>query len=162
MSSSTTKKVYLRRFSDPTLEGYVNRQTYIRPKYVEILDRSAQVTMVPLESVKSVYFVREFSVDMELQQKTTFSSRPKQPGLWIRLSFRDGDLLEGVVRNNMLLMENAGITITPPDPRSHAQEVFVPRNALDEITVLGVVGRSAVRRKRSPQVSLDSQMNLFR
>ena len=106
MSSSTTKKVYLRRFSEPTLEGYVNPKTYLRSAGIEILNRSAQVVIVAVKNVKGVYFVREFSVDAEIRQKTSFASRPKQNGLWVRLNFSDGDLLEGVVENNMLLIRH--------------------------------------------------------
>ncbi len=160
MSSSTTKKVYVRRFDGPVLEGYVNPQTYRRPEGIEVLDRAAQVVTLAEASVKGVYFVRDFDPDGESKQKTAFASRPKQDGLWVRLNFRDGDTLEGVVANDMLLMEPAGLTITPPDPNAHAQRVFVPRVALREVTVLGVVG-SPVRTRRRPKTPSEDQMDLF-
>ena len=107
-----------------------------------------------------MYFIRDFDPRAESKQKTAFASRPKQDGLWVRLSFRDDDTLEGVVANDLLLMEPAGITITPPDPNAHAQRVFVPRAALRGVTVLGVVG-SPLRTRRRPQAPSQDQMDLF-
>ena len=161
MSSSTTKKVYIRRFDGPVLEGYVNPQTYRRPEGIELLNRAAQVVALPEASIKGVYFIRDFDPQAESKQKTSFASRPKQDGLWVRLNFRDGDTLEGVVANDLLLMEAAGMTITPPDPNAHAQRVFVPRAALREVTVMGVVG-SPIRTRRRPKTPPENQMDLFR
>ena len=160
MSSSTTKKVYLRRFDGPAVEGYVNPHTYLRPEGIEILARSAQIVTLPAAEVKGVYFVRDFEPEAEARQKTSFASRPKRDGLWVRLSFRDGDALEGVVANNLLVMAAAGITISPPDSGANTQRVFVPRAALREVTVLGVVG-SPVRTSRRTKRSSVDQMDLF-
>ena len=162
MSSSTTKKVYVRRFDGPVVEGYVNPQTYLRPEGIEVLDRAAQVVTLDVTVVKGVYFVRDFEPEAETKQKTAFASRPKQAGLWVRLNFRDGDSLEGVVPNDLLLMGAVGITITPPDPNAHAQRVFAPRVALSGVTVLGVVGSPVRSRRPREGVPSEDQMDLFR
>lgn len=161
MSSSTTKKVHIARFEEPALEGYVNPKTYFRVDSIEFLDRSAQVRLVTLQNIKGVYFIRDFDGDSAKKQKKTFASRPKQLGLWIRLNFRDGDILEGVVENNMLLMEGDGITITPPDPNSFAQRVFVPRSALRDVAVVGVVGKSTRARLQHKNTDSVAQLDLF-
>lgn len=162
MSSSTTKKVYVRRFDGSLLHGYVSPQTFLRPTGVELLDRSAEVVSIPYEEVKGVYFVREFEPNPEAKQKTVFASRPKQDGLWIRVNFRDGDVLEGVLPNNLLLMEANGLTLTPPDPNGNAQRVFVPRTALSNLTVLGVIGSPVRRTRRRRREPSREQMDLFR
>ena len=161
VSSSTTKKVHIARFGELALEGYVNPTTYLRVDNIEFLDRTAQMLLVPLQDTKGVYFVRDFDGDVENKQKKNFASRPKQLGLWIRLNFRDGDMLEGVVENNMLLMNDAGITITPPEPNSFAQRVFVPRSALSDVTVVGVVGKSTRTRQQHKHAASVAQLDLF-
>ena len=79
-----------------------------------------------------------------------FNARPKTAGLWVRLTFRDNDLLEGILPNDLLQLEPNGFSIMPPDLTGNSQRLFVPRQALREITVLGVVG-SALRTKAAPR-----------
>jgi UDP-3-O-[3-hydroxymyristoyl] glucosamine N-acyltransferase, LpxD len=62
--------------------------------------------------------------------------------------FIDGDTLEGVVPNDLLGLLDNGLHITPPDLNSPTDRIFVPRPALSELTVLGVVG--VARRKPAP------------
>ncbi len=162
MSASTTKKVYVRRFDAVTVHGYASPQTYLRPDGIEVLDRSAQVLLIPYSEVKGVYFVREFQHNPEAKQKTVFATRPKQDGLWVRFTFRDGEILEAILPNNLLLVEEQGVTATPPDPNANAQKVFVPRAAVQELTVLGVIGSPVRRPKRKPKETPEDQMDLFR
>jgi hypothetical protein len=160
VSNSTTKKVYVRRLDHQLLAGYVAPQTYLRHEGVEVIDRAAQVNVIPYDQVKAIYFVREFEGDPEADKKM-FASRPKLDGLWVRLKFRDGELLEGVLPNNLLLMSEHGLTVTPPEPNSNTHRVFVPRAALEDLQVLGVIG-SPVHggRRRRGEPSKD-QMELF-
>ena len=70
-------------------------------------------------------------------------------GLWVRLRFRDDELLEGLLPNNLLLQEPQGFHFVPPDPTFQNQRIFVPRLALTEVQVLGVIG-SPLRRQTTP------------
>src|SRR5271163_3260086 len=101
---------------------------------------------VELAGIKSVYFVREFDDPFEPERKT-FLSRPKLGGLWVSLRFRDDDVIEGIVSNNLLEMLDTGVQLTPPDLHGNAFRIFIPRSALAELKVLGVVG--ATRRSAS-------------
>ena len=49
-------------------------------------------------------------------------------------------MLDGILPNNLLAWDIAGFTVTPPEPDANNQRVFVPRQALKSIQVLGVVG----------------------
>ena len=161
MAASTTKKVCIRRFDGQLISGYVAPQTYLRAEGAEVLDRSAQALVVPYQEIKAVYFVREFDGDPISRQKSVFTSRPKKDGLWVRLSFRDGEILEGILANNLLLVPDQGVTITPPDPNANAQRVFVPREALSDVTVLGVIGAAAHRGRRKAAAPSKDQIELF-
>jgi hypothetical protein len=46
-----------------------------------------------------------------------------------------------------------GFLINPPDTRSNTQRIFVPRSALTEMTVLGVIGER-VRRKPTDELQV--------
>ncbi len=144
------------------IEGYVSPATYQRAEGIELLRRSAQVAVVPYLEVRALYFVKEFLGMGELDQKRVFGSRPKQDGLWVRLKFRDEEVYEGVVPNNLLLMGEHGLTFTPPDASSNTQRIFVPRQALAEVQVLGVIGSPMNRRRPRRREPVKEQIGLFR
>ena len=157
MASSTTKKALIRRYDRETLAGYVNPLSFIRPEGVELLSDQANVTVVPFPEIRSVAFVREFEPG-PITERAVFQTRPKTPGLWVSLRFRDGEVLEGILPNNLLTLESAGFTVIPPDPFGNLQRLWVPRASLLSVEVLGVVGSPL--RKRKPKES-KGQIGLF-
>ena len=158
MSASTTKKAAIRRFDKETLTGYVNPVSFLQPAGVEFLSIEGNLATVPYMDVKSVSFVRDFDSAAESGRRQ-FHARPKIEGLWISLAFRDGEVLEGVMPNNLLQLDSYGFTLIPPDPYSSQQRVFVPRMALKSVEVLGVVGSPLKRRKEKPAAK--EQIGLF-
>jgi len=52
-----------------------------------------------------------------------------------------------------------GFLVNPPDQRSNTQRIFVPRTALESLTVLAVIG--AARRPRRGGVDDQRQVTLF-
>lgn len=158
MASSTTKKALIRRFHRETLSGYLNPATFLQPEGLELLSADGQVAILPYPEIKSVSFVREFAVPEE-QERQLFQTRPKMAGLWVRLRFRDGEMMEGILPNNLLQIETHGFVLVPPDPYGNRQKVYVPRTALLSVEVLGVVG-SALR-KRGAKSQAAEQIGLF-
>lgn len=116
------------------------------------------VAQIPFSQVKAVSFVRDLDGSGVLSERKEYLARPKTAGLWVELCFRDGDKLEGVLSNNLLLLEPYGFGLTPPEATGNAQRIFVPRQALEEATVLGVVGG---RRKRPERDTEIRQIRLF-
>lgn len=157
MASSTAKKVVVRRFDRETLTGYINSLSYLQPTAIELLKPDGALVMLPYEEVKSVCFVQDF--EAEAESRRIFMTRPKLEGLWVRMNFRDGEVQDGILPNNLLSWEIAGYTVTPPEPDANNQRVFVPRAALRSIQVLGVVG-SPLRAKRKKPAA-EEQGKLF-
>ena len=61
--------------------------------------------------------------------------------------------------NDLSLTQAEGFLINPPDLRSNTQRIFVPRTALESLTVLAVIGAT---RRRRPGVPADTgQVQLF-
>ncbi len=146
------------RFDRETLTGFVNPQTYLVPEGLELLSTTGSVSVVPYLEVKYVCFVRDFQQGEPRKEMRLFTSRPKHAGLWIRARFRDGDVMEGVLINNLLQLETSGFTFVPPDPGYQYQRLFVPRAALSEISVLGVIGSPLRRKGKAP---LKEQLEMF-
>ncbi len=160
MAASTNKKVVIRRFDREPLAGYVNPQTYLERGAVELLTLAGNAVLVPLEEIKAVDFVRDFESADQPAGPQIFTTRPKMSGLWVRMRFRDGELMDGLMANNLLQVEPAGFTVVPPNPTSRRQRVFVPRTSLSEIQVLGVVG-SPLRSHKPARPSKAEQIKLF-
>ncbi|HZT30461.1 MAG TPA: hypothetical protein VFA33_11285 [Bryobacteraceae bacterium] len=159
MAGSTTKKVRVTRFDREPVLGYVNPQTYLRGTGVELLTPDGGFSTIPYEDVKTVCFVRDFEAPEPAVERRTFHTRPKMDGLWVRARFRDGEILDGILANNLLQLDAQGFTLIPPDPTSNNQRLFLPRAALTEIQVLGVVG-SPLRRPK-PKPAPQEQIGLF-
>jgi hypothetical protein len=154
---STHKKVIVRKLDRDGVNGYVGPVFLVDGK-IELLNTAGKVVAIDLREVKGVYFVREFG-DSESLVRKTFASRPRSEGLWVRLRFRDNETIEGMMPNDLVHEGNEGFSIIPPDTRSNTQRIFVPRHALAEMTVLGVVGEKKSRsRGRRPEDTRQVQM----
>ena len=128
-----------------SVSGYVSPAQFVHEGKVEVLNTSGTVISIDLREIKGVYFVREFG-DSESLTRKTFTSRPRAEGLWVRLRFKDSEILEGLMPADLLQSTPEGYLVNPPDQRSNTQRIFVPRTALDSLTVLAVIG--AARRQR--------------
>jgi hypothetical protein len=154
LAASTTKKAIVRRHQREPVQGYVNPHSFLQPTGVEILTEDGKVAVVPYPEIRSVAFVRDFSDDEP--ERRVFFTRPKMEGLWVSLKYRNGEVIEGILPNNLLL-DPYGFMIVPPD--SSGQRFFIPRAALQSAEVLGVVG-SPLKKKKAPAAARE-QIRLF-
>lgn len=159
---TTHKKAVISSFEGKPEQVYLNSQMLGREESVEFLTRDGEHKTAELRDVKAVYFVKEFTDSFEPDRKT-FLSRPKLDGLWVRLRFRDGDEIEGLVSNDLLELLDKGIRLTPPDLHGNTLWVFIPQTALAEMKVLGVVGvaRRTPRDKAAAAKAGEAQPKLF-
>lgn len=149
--ASAQKKVIVRRFQGGVLSGYLPAGAFVRleaglPR-VDLLDLTGRVVTVSLEEVKTISYVRDFNlndtVNPERLLRRSFLARPRSEGLWVRMTFRGGDLLEGLAPADLTLLSNMledhGLFLTPPDTRSNTQRIFVPRSAMTDLQLIAVI-----------------------
>jgi len=166
--ASSRKKVLIRRFSGVVTPGYLPQSGLIRHGQVDVLDLDGRVVAVPLSDVKRISYVRDFNLsDKENPERITrksFLARPRAEGMWVRMTFRDGDVMEGLASTDMSLLdsmqEDAGLQIAPPDTRSNTQRIFIPRSALTEFEVVAVI-TTQTKKKPAPVVTATTQEELF-
>ena len=151
MSILRAKKVTVRRFGNDNLDGFVDPFRYLGDAGVELTTSDARSVVLPYADIRAVYFVRKFGTNPERYQRLEFGSRPKLAGLWVRLLFSDGGHMEGIIPNDLLLMGQRGLTITPPESNIHARSVFVPAEALDHVVVRGLIGRPPYGSRSRPR-----------
>jgi len=154
---STHKKVIVRKLDRDSVSGYVAPANFVVEGKLELLNTAGNVVAVELRDIRAVYFVREFS-DSEVLTRKTFTTRPRTEGLWVRLKFKDNEIIEGIMPNDLAQNPAEGFLITPPDLRSNTQRVFVPRTSLSMLSVIAVIGAARRRRKGMPDTR---QVTLF-
>ncbi len=154
---STHKKVVVRKMDRDSLHGFVSPSNFIHEGKLELLNTAGNVVTMELRDIKGVYFVREFS-EVETPVRKTFTTRPRTEGLWVRLRFKDNEVLEGLMPNDLTVMPAEGYLINPPDLRANTQRIFVPRTALESLKILAVIGAA----RRSPHGMDDGrQVSMF-
>jgi hypothetical protein len=155
--ASTHKKVIVLLADRKPVRGYLNPGRLGQTDPVDLLTQDGAHQEIPLAKIRSIYFVRDFSDEFEPERKA-FLSRPKLDGLWVRLRYTDGETLEGLIPNDLIPLLDNGVQITPPDLNSTTDRIFVPRSALSEVTVLGVVG---IARRKPAAAAAAAQSRLF-
>ena len=136
--ATTHKKVIVRKMDRDSVHGYVSA-AFISEGRLELMNTAGNVVTLDLQDIKGVYFVREFG-DTETLTRKTFTSRPRMEGLWVRLRFRDNEVIEGMMPNDLL---QEGIRRLFHHPAGHAVEY-----AENLCAALGTVGDDRNRRNR--------------
>ena len=167
--SSAHKKVIVRRFTGETLPGYLTLSGFVRNRAIDLLDLSGRIVPLQLNDIKHISYVRDFNLhdtaNPERLTRRTFLAKPRSEGLWVRMTFRSGDLLEGLAPIDITLTDDlindTGLQLTPPDTRSNTQRIYIPRTSLTELQLLAVITTPS-RRKPLPASSVPSlQEDLF-
>ena len=149
--ASTRKLVIVRKFSREWYAGYAGASFGQDSAALEVLDLTGKVLTVAWDTVKWVCYVRDLSSSSDaanperLLQKR-FAVRPRAAGLWLRLILNDGDELEGIAANDRSLVTGAGLLVTPPDTRSNTQRIYIPRQAIQSLEVVSLIGAAKRRR----------------
>jgi hypothetical protein len=171
--SSAHKKVIVRRFTGDTLPGYLPLANFVRGKAPEraldLLDLTGRVVSLFLNDIKHICYVRDFNLtdpsNPERLTRRTFLARPRTEGLWLRLTFRTEDQLEGLAPIDATLLDDlvndAGLFLTPPDTRSNTQRMYVPRSAITDLQLIAVITTPS-RKKNLPAAAVPTmQEDLF-
>ena len=149
------KPVIVRKFSREWLSGYAASEEMGSTHELELLDSSGKVNRISWDQIKWVCSVRELPASGDTSNperllRRRFTAKPRNPGIWLRILFPDGEELEGLAPNDRTLITGAGLFITPPDTRSNTQRVFIPRSAIAQLELLGLIPQPGQRKSPAP------------
>jgi hypothetical protein len=153
--ASSRKPVIVRKFSRDWCAGYAGGNGGADGAELEILDSSGKVLRIGWDQVKWVCYVRDLpgttadQANPERLLHKKFSVRPRTAGVWLRMTLTDGDEIEGLAANDLTLVTGAGLLLTPPDTRSNTQRILIPRQAIQKLEVVSLIG--ALRRGPGPK-----------
>ncbi len=147
------KPVIVRKFSRDWYAGYAHADLAQNAADLEILDTAGRVLQIDWGAVKWVCYVRDLPAPNADQPERLlhkrFAVRPRTAGLWLRMTLKDGDELEGLAANDRSLVDGAGLLLTPPDMRSNTQRIFIPRKAIETLEVLSLIGAGSRKRTQA-------------
>src|SRR5579875_592487 len=103
---------------------------------IEPEDGSAPVT-VNLNDAKAIFFVRNFAGSPTQKDVRFFDSLSIHPYLWVRMTFVDGEIMEGRVSNGIDLLTENAFRLFPVDELTNNRCLFVPKGSLRNFQVIG-------------------------
>jgi hypothetical protein len=104
---------------------------------VRALD-SGLVDEIPTKDIKAVFYVNSFEGDADHTHLNFHSRAPIVHGIWMRLQFLDGEVMEGIVFNSIRYLVDPGFFLLPTDPESNNKLVYVLKSWLVDHRVLGM------------------------
>jgi hypothetical protein len=139
------------QFGDRTVKGYLDSPTWSTVEEMlshaphgspeSFLVRSLETNVVEeisADEIKAVFFVNSFEGDSEHEILNFHSRAPIVHGIWMRLQFRDGEVMEGIVYNSIRYLVDTGFFLMPTDPDSNNRLVYVRKDWLADHRVLGM------------------------
>lgn len=134
-----TVKGYLDSPAWNTIEGLLGNAPTSPPEIfcVRLLD-SDVVEEIPVKEIKAVFYVNSFDGDSDHKQLNFHTRAPIVHGIWMRLQFLDGEVMEGIVFNSIRYLVDPGFFFLPTDPGSNNKLVYVLKNWLVDHRVLGI------------------------
>jgi len=139
------------QFGDRTVKGYLETKTW---NTIEELLQNAphtppetfrvrhlltdRIEEIPTGKAKAVFYVNSFEGN-ERHEPLNFHTRaPIVHGIWVRLLFLDGEVMEGIVHNSIHYLIDPGFFVQPTDPGSNNRLVYVMKSWLKDYRVLGI------------------------
>ena len=134
-----TIKGYLDAPAWDTVEELLGHAPHTSPESfrVRLLD-SNLIEEIPAQEVKAVFYVNSFDGDSDHQILNFHSRAPIIHGIWMRLQFVDGEVMEGIVYNSIRYLIDPGFFLLPTDPDSNNKVVYVRKSRLVDLRVLGM------------------------
>jgi hypothetical protein len=126
------------RSSDPMLVSGAEPTALPAQMTIEPADGSAPIA-IRLEDAKAVFFVRSFAGSPTQQDVRFCDATTAHAYLWVRVTFTDGEVMEGRVSNGIDLLSQNSFRLFPVDELTNNRCLFVPKQSLRSFQVIGLL-----------------------
>ena len=93
---------------------------------------------IDLKNAKAVFFVKSFEGDKQKNPVRFYANGPSVHGIWVEIRFHDGEVVEGVINNSLHHLIEDGFLMSPSDPESNNEVIYVLKSSIQNYRVLGV------------------------
>ena len=142
-SPSDTRRVIIRYANGSVLRGYLNDadiqewRTNASDQFA-IRNAAGDRETVDVTGLKAIFLVKSFEGSQDYSEFKVFTHQPSGRGVWVRVHFHDGEVMEGIAPNALGTFLGAVFSLTPPDPQSNNETVIVSKNCLENMQILGL------------------------
>lgn len=99
---------------------------------------TGEVEELSTRTAKAVFFVKTFDGDLRHKALHFHENAPIVPGLWVRVYFYDGEMIEGIISNTRDFVLEDGFFLIPTDPNGNNRLAYVNKGGLKDFHVLGM------------------------
>lgn len=92
-----------------------------------------------IDEAKAIFFVHSFAGMPAQHDVRFFDTSDVHPYLWIRMTFTDGEVMEGRVANGIELLKEHFFRLFPVDELNNNRCLFVPKRSVDSFQVIGML-----------------------
>jgi hypothetical protein len=132
-------KGYLETPASDTIEELLGNAPQGSPESIRIrLVDSDIVEEVSFKDIKAIFYVNSFDGDAEHTEINFYTRAPITHGIWMRVQFQDGEVMEGIAYNSIRYLVDPGFFLLPTDPGSNNKLVYVLKSWLVDYRVLGM------------------------
>jgi hypothetical protein len=152
------------QFGDRTVKGYAERNQwppaedldfYAAPPLFRPIG-SDKMEKIPLDGVKAIFFVKSF--EGKWHDDLRFHDHLPAPDcLWVRATFHDGEVIEGLIGNNNTYVVHPGFYMSPIDPEGNNWLIYVLKNKLKDFQILGLRAAPKNMRGFNPGKSVQAE-----
>ena len=136
---SRTIKGYLDSPAWSTVEEMLIRAPQSSPESFRVRSLESDIVEeISAEEIKAIFYVHNFAGDAKHEILNFHSRAPIVHGIWMRLQFLNGEVMEGIVYNSIRYLVDPGFFLLPTDPDSNNRLVYVRKNWLVDHRVLGM------------------------
>lgn len=93
---------------------------------------------VNLADAKAVYYVKTFEGNKETKGVRFYENGPTVQGIWVEIRFKDGEVVEGIIHNSVHHLVEPGFFLSPSDPLSNNELMYVLKTSVADYRVLGI------------------------
>lgn len=93
---------------------------------------------IDVAQAKAIFFVKSFEGNKEKHPLRFYANGPAVHGIWVEIRFHDGEVVEGVVHNSIHHLIEDGFLLSPSDPDSNNEVIYVVKASIQNYRVLGV------------------------
>lgn len=148
-TSTKSEKVVI-QFGTRTLKGYLETPVWntiedllssappSSPETLRVrLLESNTVEEISINDVKAIFYVHSFDGNAKHKELSFYGNSSIVQGIWMRVQFLDGEIVEGIVHNSIRYLVDPGFFLQPTDPHSNNKLIYVSKSRLADHCVLG-------------------------
>ena len=140
-----TVKGYLESPAWNTIEELLSGAPLSTPEILHVrLFESNSVEEISIKDVKAIFYVHNFDGDANHKEMSFYGKSPIVHGIWMRVQFLDGEVIEGIVHNSIRYLLDPGFFLVPTHPGSNNRLIYISKSQLADHRVLGTRNLNSV------------------